>query len=213
MLKRQFQKSNAHHGKLKFLLTSRPYDSIVSKFQELVDAFPYVRIPGEDDSETISREVNRVTNHQVDQLAKEKGLAAEIKGHLDKKLLNIPHRTYLWVYLVFEHLRSQTLKKTKKEIEALISTLPESVIEAYEKILSKSKDDPMVRKSLCIVLEAARPLTLAEMNIAVNIGPSSKSIDDLDLEKEEDFRRTLTSWCGLFLSLYHGKVYFLHQTA
>jgi hypothetical protein len=71
----------------------------------------------------------------------------------------------------------------------------------------------MVRKALCIVLAANRPLTVAEMNIAVNISISSTSIEDLDLEAEDDFRARLRSRCGLFISIYHGKVYFLHQTA
>ena len=213
MLKRQFQKHKIQLGKVKFLLTSRPYESIVSEFQELVGAFPSIHIPGEDESETISQEVNCVITHQVNLLAKEKRLSAEIKDHLEQKLLSIPHRTYLWVYLVFDYLKSQDFKKTRKGIEFPITTLPESVNQAFEKILSKSKNDQMVRKALCIVLAAAQPLTLAEMNIAINIDDSSSSMEDLDLETEEDFKRTLRSWCGLFISIYHGKVYFLHQTA
>ena len=212
-LKRQFQKPKTQLGKAKFLLTSRPYGSIVFEFQKLVDAFPYIRIPGEDESETISQEVNCVITHQVNQPAKEKQLATEIKDHLQQKLLKIPHRTYLWVYLVFDYLRSQDFKKTKNGIESPITTLPESVNQAYNRILSKSKNDHIVRKALSIVLAANRPLTLAEMNIALNIDASSKSMEDLDLEIEEDFKGTLRSWCGLFISIYHGKVYFLHQTA
>jgi hypothetical protein len=215
MLKRQFHEQNTQFGKVKFLLTCRPYGNIVSEFRELVDAFPYIRIPGEDEDEskTISQEVNCVIKHRVDQLAKENRLTAEIKDHLEQHLLKIPHRTYLWVYLVFDFLKSKDFKKTKKGIESSITNLPGSVADAYEKILSKSKDDQMVRKALCIVLAANRPLTVAEMNIAVNISISSTSIEDLDLEAEDDFRARLRSWCGLFISIYHGRIYFLHQTA
>jgi hypothetical protein len=188
MLKSQFQKHETQLGKMKFLLTSRPYDSIVYEFQELLEAFPYIRIPGEEESETISQEVNCVIRHQVNLLAKEKRLTAEIENHLEEKLLGIPHRTYLWVYLVFDYLKSQDFKKTKKGIELPITTLPESVNQAYDKILSKSKNDGVVRKALCLVLAAARPLTLAEMNIAVNINSSSRSMEDLDLETEDDFK-------------------------
>ncbi|KAH6975797.1 hypothetical protein EDB80DRAFT_740131, partial [Ilyonectria destructans] len=28
-----------------------------------------------------------------------------------------------------------------------------------------------------------------------------------------DFKSSLRSWCGLFVSIHHGKIYFLHQTA
>ncbi|KAH7114778.1 ankyrin repeat-containing domain protein [Dactylonectria estremocensis] len=34
-----------------------------------------------------------------------------------------------------------------------------------------------------------------------------------DLEDEEDFKMRLRSWCGLFVSIHHGKIYFFHQTA
>ncbi|PQE18637.1 ankyrin repeat protein [Rutstroemia sp. NJR-2017a BVV2] len=209
MLKNHLHNPKAKSSKVKFLLTSRPYDSITSEFQDLVKTFPYIRIPGEDKSDDIGREVNCVIKHRVNQLAKKTGLSPEIKSHLEQRLLEIPHRTYLWVYLVFDYLESDGFKKTNRGIDLAISTLPESVNGAYEKILSRSRDRKMVRKALSIVLAATRPLTLAEMNIAVNIDASEK----IDLEREEDFQGNLRHWCGLFISVYHGKVYFLHQTA
>ncbi|KAL7940504.1 nucleoside phosphorylase domain-containing protein [Trichoderma barbatum] len=71
---------------------------------------------------------------------------------------------------------------------------------------------------LSIVLAAGRPLTLLEMNIAMNINNiaqegTAQTFNELDLEDENDFKSRLRSWCGLFISIYHGKVYFLHQTA
>ena len=204
----QFSGQQPGFGKLKYLLTSRPYEQIVSKFHSLLDAFPYVRIPGEDQSEEIGREVNHVIKYKVDKLAKEQRLSPAVKAHLEKKLLSIEHRTYLWVYLVFEHLEDG-FKHTEKGIEAAIDTLPENVSQAYQQILSKSKNTAMVRKALGIVLAAREPFTLAEMNVAVNIELSQ----DLDLEDEETFKSHLRSWCGLFVSVYSGKVYFLHQTA
>ena len=214
MLKPQLQKEEDGFSKMKFLLTSRPYDQITSEFQELVDAFPYIRIPGEEESERIGQEVNYVIKYRVQQLAKEKELTDSIQTHLEQRLLGISHRTYLWVYLVFDYLK-QVIKKTKKTIDAVISTLPKSVNQAYEKILNRSKEEDKVRKTLSIILAANRPLTLKEMNVAVNIesSPRSTSEEDLDLEEEKDFKQTLRNWCGLFISIYHNKVYFLHQTA
>ncbi|PQE14555.1 ankyrin repeat protein [Rutstroemia sp. NJR-2017a WRK4] len=211
MLKNHLHNPKAKSSKVKFLLTSRPYESITSEFQDLIETFPYIRIPGEDKSDDIVREVNCVIKHRVNQLAKKTGLSTETKSHLEQRLLEIPHRTYLWVYLVFDDLESDGFRKTNRGIDLAISTLPESVNGAYEKILSRSRDRKMVRKALSIVLAAARPLTLAEMNIAVNIDASI--VEGLDIESEEDFQRTLRRWCRLFISVYHGKVYFLHQTA
>ena len=209
----QFHSNQSGRGKLKYLLTSRPYEQIVSKFRRLLEAFPYIRIPGEEKSESISREVSRVIQYRVEQLADKKDLSVQVKGHLANKLLGITHRTYLWVYLVFDYLETEGFKKTQKGVDSTMAMLPRTVNQAYERILNKSKENPMVRKALSIILAANRPLTLLEMNIAVNIDNKSQSIHDVDLEEEEDFKSRLRSWCGLFVSIYHGKVHFLHQTA
>jgi len=212
-LAERFRSNQSSNSKWKCLLTSRPYAQIVSKFRVLLDAFPRIHIPGEEHSETISREVNRVIEHKVDLLSTEKDLSGQVKNHLADQLLRITHRTYLWVYLVFDNLRSEDFKKTPKGVESTIATLPRNINEAYERILSKSKADEVARKALSIILAADRPLTLSEMNVAVNMESSLRSFNDLDLEDEPHFQSRLRSWCGLFVSIYHGKVYLLHQTA
>ena len=212
-IENQFCSDHAGQSKLKYLLTSRPYEGIICKFTSLLKSFPYIRIPGEEESESIGIEVNHVIRHRVDQLAKEKRLSDLVKTHIAKKLLRIPHRTYLWVYLVFDFLTTEDFKKTQKGVDSTIASLPTNIYEAYERILKKSKKDPMVRRALSMILAASRPLTLSEMNIALNVHKTSKSIHDLDLEEDEDFKSRLRTWCGLFISIHHDKVYFLHQTA
>ncbi|KAL7755373.1 hypothetical protein ACKLNR_014471 [Fusarium oxysporum f. sp. zingiberi] len=51
------------------------------------------------------------------------------------------------------------------------------------------------------------------MNVAVNIDYTLQSIHDLDLEDDEDFKTRLRSWCGLFVSIHQGNIYFIHKTA
>ncbi|KAF5239307.1 hypothetical protein FANTH_10010 [Fusarium anthophilum] len=158
----QFRKGQLNYGKLKYFLTCRPYNQILSRFRALLDAFPNIHIPGEAELETISQE-------------------------------EATQRTYLWVYLVFDYLQKHDFKKTPKGIESAFITLPKSVYEAYEQILSKTNGDSMVRKVLNIILAARRPLTLSEMNVAVNIDDKSQSVGDLDLEDDEDFKMRLRS--------------------
>ena len=209
----QFHHKQSDYGKLRYLLTNRPYEQVVSEFETLSRAFPQIRIPGEDDSEKISEEVNHVIKYRVEKLAIVKKLSDNIKVHLVDQLLGMKHRTYLWVYLIFDHLRKEDFKKTQNGISSAIESLPKSITQAYEQILSKSGHPDMVRKALTIILAAKRPLTLAEMNVAVNITESTESFSDIDPEGEEDFKIRLRSWCGLFISIYGGKIYFLHQTA
>jgi ankyrin repeat protein len=212
----QFRNDQPGCAALKYLLTCRPYSQIVSKFHNLLRAFPNIRIPGEEESETISQEVNRVISYRVNQLSDD--VSPQIKNYLEQRLQKTTHRTYLWLYLVFDHLEKEAFKKTLKGVESAVAALPKSVNEAYEQILNKSKDKLMVQKALSIILAASRPLILSEMNVAMNIdntaqGSTTKTFQDLDLENESDFKLRLRSWCGLFISIYHGKVYFLHQTA
>ena len=209
----QVQNGELSNAKLKLFMTSRPYEHVVSELHNLSEAFPRIRIPGEDESETISQEVNCVVRYRVDQFAKEKGLADEMKACLEEQLLKMEHRTYLWVYLVFDYLEGCCFKRTPKGMASEFSKLPENVDQAYERILNKSKDRSVVPKALAIILAATRPLTLSEMSIAMEVDESTKSIEDLDLEQEDDFKSRLRSWCGLFVSVHHSRIYFLHQTA
>ncbi|EMD66338.1 hypothetical protein COCSADRAFT_297447 [Bipolaris sorokiniana ND90Pr] len=118
-----------------------------------------------------------------------------------------------WVYLIFDYLKSEGFKKSKKGVQSAIKSLPTTVSQVYQKIFSKSKDQPIVRRVLAVLLAAGRALTVLELNIATEIQGTTQSWEDLDLEKEEDFKSRLRSWCGLFISVYDGKVYFLHQIA
>ncbi|CAI6091419.1 unnamed protein product, partial [Clonostachys chloroleuca] len=209
----QFHRNDPGNAKLRYLLTCRPYEQLVSQFSNLLSVFPNIHIPGEENSETISQEVNRVITHRVHQLPNT--ISPEIKSHLEKRLHLTNHRTYLWVYLVFDHLKEGSFKKTRKGVDSAISNLPRSVNEAYEQILNRSNAEEhyMVHKVLSIVLAASRPLTLEELNVVTNIDYETGSLEDIDLETDYDFKKRIRSWCGLFILISQGHVYFLHQTA
>ncbi|KAB2580446.1 hypothetical protein DBV05_g845 [Lasiodiplodia theobromae] len=72
---------------VKFLLTARPYYRITSKFQEFLDEFPRIRIPGqhEDQSQKISKGINLVINYRVAKL----DLKNPFKDYLQQRLLEI----------------------------------------------------------------------------------------------------------------------------
>lgn len=210
-IKEQFSGGQMGSSGLKYLLTCRPYEQIVSNFRSLLSTFPYIRIPGEEESDAISREVDLVITYQVDLLAKEKQLSVRVRNKLQTRLQQVSNRTYLWIYLIFDYLKKENFKKTTNAVTAIIMTLPGTINEAYSQILRRSQNDFITRKALSIVLAASRPLTVREMNIAVNIAFDSTL--DLDLEEDTAFETRLRSCCGLFISIYHGKIYFLHQTA
>jgi hypothetical protein len=147
--------------KLKFLVTSRPYLDIERKFTELTQDLPTIRLQGEQESEAIRREIDLVIKWRVSRFGSELQLNDLERSTLEKELLSMTHRTYLWLKLIFDILR-RTVRPTKNKLKTIIGTLPPTVDKAYEAILSKIKEDerPQARKLLHIIIAAARPFTL-----------------------------------------------------
>jgi ankyrin repeat domain-containing protein 50 len=204
--------TNGRRSSLKFLVTSRPYHGIELRFQELVDKVPTVRLAGEEESIAISEEIRLVIRTWVAQIASERRLTIHVRDLLLAKLTGIPNRTYLWLHLIFEEIR-ETLDSTVKKLLALVEKLPESVYDAYERILARSKDKIESRKILQTVIAAIRPLTLKEMAVILAMKDNTRSYHDLDLEGEVHIKRRMRNTCGLFLSVSDAKVYLIHQTA
>ena len=58
---------------------------------------------------------------------------------------------------------------TFKQIEELLAEIPQPVCTAYDSFLKRSPDYERAKEFPCITLAAMRPLTLQEMNIALNV--------------------------------------------
>ena len=197
-------------SKLKFLVTGRPYSDIERRFASLVHRFPTIRLSGE--SESISSEINIVVKWEVSELARDLELDNSERSILELELLSMTHRTYLWLKLIIEVIREE-ISLTKTKLKQIIRTLPLTVDQAYEAILSKVKDQKRARKLLHLVIAAIRPLTLREMNMAMAIEGHHQCLNDLDVENEIRFRSSVRNLCGFFVTVMDQKVYLIHQTA
>ncbi len=127
--------SATRRGRLKFLVTSRPYDDMQMEFQKMLKDLPTIRLRGEEENDQIHREIDLVIRTGVEQLATDLRLSDGIKAQLKTRLLEMGHRTYLWLYLAIESVY-QTYRSSLRPEEASIASLPSSVEDAYEKILS-----------------------------------------------------------------------------
>ncbi|KAH7141570.1 hypothetical protein B0J13DRAFT_557045 [Dactylonectria estremocensis] len=200
---------------LKFLVTSRPYDKIGQGFQPLnIPGLPVIHLKGEADAEIskIAREIDVYIENRVSHIRASLHLTPDEEQLLLQSLRRIPNRTYLWVYLTLELIESDiNIDKTK--IREATSSLPRTVDDAYERILAKSSNPKEAKKLLHIVVAAARPLTLAEMDLALTLQQNHRSYKDLDGRPEERFGRYVRDLCGLFVTITDSKIYLLHQTA
>jgi ankyrin repeat protein len=203
----------------KFLVTSRPYNDIEVEFQGLPADLPTIRLLGEEHNDKISDEINMVIGARVSAISRELDLQADAQLILERKLLSITHRTYLWLHLVVEEVRS-SLKRTPDRISEIIDSIPEKVEDAYENLLNKSSKKARDRREaeilLHIIVAASRPLTLKEMDVAFQIGTGSQrpksSYKELNLDKR-DLERRIRNLCGLFVFVNDSRVYLIHQTA
>ncbi|KAJ9604218.1 hypothetical protein H2200_011052 [Cladophialophora chaetospira] len=201
---------------LKFLCTSRPYGSIKRGFHRLESRFPSIHLSGENDAEVekISREIDIVVKSRVKEIGEHWQLEPDEILFLEGKLMAAPQRTYLWIRLILDHIENLP-GFTKGNVERAISGLPQTVDEAYNKILNRSSDPSKARKLLHAVVGAERPLSLKEIAAILAIERSRKSFDDIskELEPEPRFRSTIRDLCGLFIVVRDDEVYLLHQTA
>ncbi|KAL8874708.1 MAG: hypothetical protein Q9198_006845, partial [Flavoplaca austrocitrina] len=171
-------------GRLKFLVTSRPYEWIQTQFQESLQSWPSIRLRGEEENDQIRQEIDLVIQEKVEKLASDLKLDASTKEQLKCKLLAMKHRTYLWLYLAIEGVREKYRESFRQHKES-ITSLPTTVEDAYEKILERgaARNKDIVYNVLRIVVGARRPLTISEMAVALGVDTSPFSEPELDIEK------------------------------
>ncbi|KAL8710674.1 MAG: hypothetical protein Q9225_007244 [Loekoesia sp. 1 TL-2023] len=197
---------------LKFLVASRPHYSIIREFKPLTNSLSKIRLRGEEESEQISREIDVVIRHKVKELGAKMDLHKSDQLDLQNNLTSIPHRTYLWLHLTFDNI-AKRLELFKEDIAAIAKTIPENVDEAYTAILDKSPDKQRARKLLHIILAATRPLTLREVNVAMEIKERPGYYQDIDVWEPEIAVDRIKNMCSLFVSVVDSEVYLIHQTA
>ncbi|KAK7219748.1 hypothetical protein V2G26_007751 [Clonostachys chloroleuca] len=208
---------SARKFRLKFLVTSRPYQDIESGFNDIPPGLPSIRLAGEESNADISKEINLVIEQRVADAGRKLHLDQEVQNVLKEKLLATSHRTYLWLHLVIEDLYHNSDKRTSKAYKKKIDSLPTTVEDAYEKILSRPNGDQQkkARTLLHIVVGARRPLTLSEMDVAFDLAIESKDArahKDLDPDQGH-LESRIRDLCGLFVFVNDSRIYLIHQTA
>ncbi|KAF3088587.1 hypothetical protein TWF102_004963 [Orbilia oligospora] len=197
---------------LKFLLISRPYSEIrhglIGPRQPRV-----IHLSGEseEESEKISREIDIYIKARVEDIGTQHQLESEDEELLLKKLMSIPNRTYLWVYLTLDLIETDIYTDNIGISEA-ITRVSRTVNEAYERILHKSRNFEKAKKLLQIVVAAVRPLSLTEMCMALALKNDHQSCSDLRIEPDARFRDHIRDLCGFLIVIKDSRIYLLHQT-
>lgn len=203
---------------IKFLMTTRGYPTILEQFSDVLSDIVYLSGDDKDEKDQIQAEIGLVLDYQLERLSQKKHFKTERKERVYDalKAKGSEQRTYLWLKLIFELLQG-TFKTTTRDWEDIIDKPPSSVNKAYETLLMRvdDGDKEAVRIVLHLTMAARRPLTLCEMNLALNIRirPEISDEESLELSTDDEFKQWLLHTCGFFVTIYDDRVYFIHQTA
>ena len=145
--------------KLKFLVTSRPYDDLEGGFEAISTSSTYLRLDGDEKSPMIGEEINLVIDHEMQRIAK--GFSDQHRERISKRLKEMDNRNYLWLFLTFGIITASRSKYSKlSSVDSLLSSLPTKISDAYEEILSRSSDEATAQVLLQLIIAATRPLSL-----------------------------------------------------
>lgn len=205
---------------MKFLVTSRPYLEIQEGFYSATKLFPRIHIRGEEENEQIHDEINLIVKLRVEELGQIEGLETPTLQRIEKQLLQMEHRTYLWLQLAMDDIRIM-LRDSLRPDDETIQLIPSSIDSAYEKILSRAPPARRVevKMILQIIVGAGRPLKIEEMAVALGVGLEVGSSADLRLAatsglKAEGFAEKIRHLCGLFVFIdKFRRIFLIHQTA
>lgn len=124
---------------LNLLITSRAYYDIQEEFRQVTDSFPHIHVRGEEENVRIHEEISMVAKMGVAELGKSQQLIPETQGRLRQQLLQMEHRTCLWLHLVMDDIRTMFRTSLRPEAES-IQLIPNSVSAAYAKISHNESD-------------------------------------------------------------------------
>ncbi|KAF9784232.1 hypothetical protein IL306_007745 [Fusarium sp. DS 682] len=198
---------------LKFLITSRPYREIGMGFKPLEDLdLPVIHLSGESDAEMrkIVKEIDIAIRERARRIGVQQKLTDDEQDILITRLLCVRNRTYLWAHLTLD-LIERELDINKEKIIDITTHLPQTVNEAYERILCRTYSPEKATRMLHLILAAKRPLTVEEMIVGLALEKHHQSFDELDLEPEDRFRDKIRDICGL-VTVNDSRIFLLHQT-
>ncbi|KAF3766682.1 hypothetical protein M406DRAFT_219564, partial [Cryphonectria parasitica EP155] len=170
---------------VKTIIASRPDNEIKHAF----DILPTIRLRGEDEPEAISRDVELVIDHHIENAVR-RGLPRGILEEVRVGLIQGADRTFLWTTLVINLLEAKK-GASKRELMEILQARGD-IFRIYERLLEQSTD---------------------ALSIAIAVDRTQTTFEDLELDVVHNFEERAKALCGHFIRIVRGTVYLVHQTA
>ncbi|KAI2634835.1 hypothetical protein GGS26DRAFT_525724 [Hypomontagnella submonticulosa] len=179
-----------------------------------------LRLRAEELGREVRHDIELVVGAKLNKLVKNGRLNSDQQDRVRKALLGNAGQTFLWISLFLaEFETSKVFHGKDREYLELLNNPPPNLDSVYERILKRRTDPKLAQKILHAVVAAARPLTPAEMNIALSIEPRHKRSGELkpDLFPEQGLEKLIGDSCGHIVG-FEGRgrrrrINLVHQTA
>jgi len=195
---------------LKVLMLSRPENSIKNTLRKQPMT---IRLKGEDEIESISKDVSLMIQHAMKDL-KVDGIPVSLLGDFSERLEAGADNTFLWVSLIIQILRDHTRSRggaSRNEILDLLKS--RNIYSVYNHLLGKVANQPDTRKFLHVVLAATEPLTVRKMSVAMAVSEEHQTLDDISSDIRYPCEDYIQSLGGHFIRIIQSRIYLVHQTA
>lgn len=187
-------------SQVKWIVSSRNWPNIEERLEV---AGRKVNLCLELNRESVSTAVGSFIQHKVSQLVDRKRYDDKTRDAVLSYLSLHADGTFLWVALVCQNLE----KISRRNAVAKLSTFPPGLDSLYERMIAQicgSDDADLYRQILASIAVAYRPITIKELTSLVAV--LNDMADDLVSVQEE------VSFCGSFLTIREGTIYFVHQS-
>jgi len=209
--------------RLKVLMTSRAYPYIIDQFHDHSDDQSSVHFDADEAScsDKIKEEVNAVVAIRISQKLAKRFPEESDQKQIIEALQHSEQGTYLWLHLMLDELERRIRHfDVTDDVTSLIAKVPSTVEDVYCKMLDRVRHDDhhLAINILKFVVDARRPLTVAELSVAFAIAKARESCKSLKYLNETirqliSFMNDIRELCGLLTTVHNHKVYLIHQTA
>lgn len=222
------------HGRrptVKFLITSREDLETLEDFQGISSVLALNLNKDTDNSGTfqgisedteidfqLRRDCDLVLENYATAITIKKGLSLSVYETIKYALRAVPSEptTYIWMSQMIDDL-GQNLIDTSKRWHNILNRSPQALFQRYEAMLQGvcGEEVRWVRTLFHLVLAAEKPLTLHEMNNAMHVRDMRIAYSEagIGLPSDESFQRWITLTCKGFVTVFRGRIFFIHKTA
>ncbi|KAI7262959.1 hypothetical protein KC343_g2861 [Hortaea werneckii] len=172
----------AMKGRLKALLACQPGASAVHFVEgDIPDAG---RLRMEQMNQTIAKDIDKLISQHVDQMMSRNQCDQNVGQDLKTALRARADGSFLWVTVILSLLTRHRAKRIKKcDVDAALAkgNLPDVFSNLYERCIHAIPEEEWedARKMLLMLLANARPLSIPELGVLINMSSTNPHVSDI----------------------------------